>query len=228
MNQLDKIRLTLSTYFTKCIRGYHIIHNEPIKEANWEDINAQVLIASGCNVESQSNGSHRPGADIICSLGGFSNKSAQYSPGNRSFKISSYRLTTVCSDKDPGNIETILTEINKRKNFEFYSIIVRGEKELDIKYDWYLIPADHPSLDPSQYIWTQKIGKTGKNKGISTGWQTNIIDGSSMSITFSMSSQLWMDIMVTEDMQKYLISSAIATKGSTYNYIQLYDMFSTT
>ena len=213
----------LSANFTKCVKGYHLINDDPIKETPWEDINAQVLTASGCIINSQSNGSHKPGADLSCSLGDLSNKSTQYETGNKSFKLSSYRLTTVCSDKTPGKIEDIIAEINSRKNFKFYSIIVRYEKDNEIQYDWYLIPSDYPQFNPSSYKWIPKVGKQGKNKGSTTGWETDTIGGSSMSITFSMPSQLWLDIVITEEMKKFIIASCKVNKGRKLNYIQLYD-----
>jgi len=211
--------------FSKCVKGYHLINSSPIKETIWEDINSQVLIASDCSIDSQSNGSHRSGADIFCNIGALSNKSTQYDAGNHSFKLSSYRLTTVCSDKIPGAIEDILTEINNRKNFAYYSIIVRNESETEYKYDWYLIPSDLPQLNPNAYEWHPKIGKIGKNKGINIGWETNTIEGSSMAITFSMSSQLWIDVLITEEIKKYIVGSCNANKETRINYMQLYDNF---
>ena len=213
----------LSANFTKCVKGYHLINDDPIKETPWEDINAQVLTASGCIINSQSNGSHKPGADLSCSLGDLSNKSTQYETGTKSFKLSSYRLTTVCSDKTPGKIEDIIADINSRKNFKFYSIIVRYEKDNEIQYDWYLIPSDYPQFNPSSYKWIPNVGKQGKNKGSTTGWKTDTIGGSSMSITFSMSSQLWLDIVITEEMKKFIIASCKVNKGRKLNYIQLYN-----
>ena len=102
----------LATNFAKCVKGYHLINDDPIKEAPWENINAIILNASGCSVSSQSDGSHRSGADLNCSLGSFSNKSTQFEKNKGAFKVSSYRLTTVCSEKDAGNIENIIEEIN--------------------------------------------------------------------------------------------------------------------
>lgn len=176
----DEIRISLGSNFAKCVKGYHLVNDDPIKETPWEDINAIVLSASGCVVNSQSNGSHKPGGDLSCSLGGFSNKSTHYEAGNKSFKISSYRLTTVCSDKTPGKIEEIIAEINNRKNFNFYSIIVREDTEKQILYEWYLIPSDFPAL-PDSYKWHPKLGKTGKNKGATTGWETDLMNGSCLS-----------------------------------------------
>jgi len=220
---LDQVKPLLASNFTKCVKGYHLINDDPIKETPWEDINAIILKAAGCSVESQSNGSHKSGSDISCTIGGFSNKSTQYDRGNKSFSISSYRLTTVCSAKNHGNIAEILAEIDSRKNFNYYSIIVREDKPTQILYDWYLIPADHPSVNPASYTWTPRLGKTKKNQDEVTGWQTNMVNGSSMSITFSMSSQLWMFVNITDDMKKFVVGSCLVPKGRKYNYIQLYE-----
>ena len=222
-NISDDILASFKVNFPKCVKGYHLINDDPIKESPWEDINAIVLNASGCTVNSQSDGSHKPGADLYCLLGSFSNKSTQYEKGNNSFKVSSYRLTTVCSDKNPGVIEDIITEINNRKNFAFYSIIVRQEANHQILYDWYLIPSDYPALNPVSYNWYPKIGKIGKNKDAITGWETDRVNGSSMSISFSMSSQLWIYVNITEDIKKYIVGSCIVNHGRKYNYIQLYE-----
>lgn len=219
----DEIRVRLGENFAKCVKGYHLVNDDPIKETPWEDINAIILKASGCIVKSQSNGSHKSGGDLSCSLGDFSNKSTQYEAKKNSFKLSSYRLTTVCSDKTPGKIEEIIAEIENRKNFAFYSIIVREDTLTQILYDWYLIPSDFPAMDSASYKWHPKLGKTGKNKGAITGWETNTLNDSSMSITFSMSSQLWIHVNVTEELKKYVIGSCHVNRDRKYNYIQLYE-----
>ena len=208
---------TLGANFVKCVQGYHLVNEDPIKESPWEDINVIVMNASGCPVKSQASGSHKSGADLSCSLGDFSNKSSQYS--GSSFDISSYRLTTVSK----GQIEDIIAEINRRKNFNYYSIIVRAEQGGQYHYDWYLLPSDLPELDPSSYMWRPSLGKKGNNKGEITGWETNELNGSSMSITFSMSSQLWMRLHVTEEMKKYIVGSCRVDIGRKYNYIQLFE-----
>ena len=218
-----QLRAGLSSNFVKCVKGYHLINDDPIKETPWEDINAQILSASGCAVQSKSNGSHKPGADLSCSLGNLSNKSTQYESGNSDFKLSSYRLTKVCSDKVPGKIEDILAEIQARKDFEFYSIVVRAEEDKQILYDWYLLPSNFPAVNPASYTWQPKLGKIGTKKGDITGWETNEVNGSKMSITFSMSSQLWMDIHITDEMKEFLVASCKVDKGRKYNYIQLFE-----
>jgi len=222
----DESRAALRSNFTKCVQGYHLVNNDPIKESPWEDVNTIVLEASGFPVADKANGSHKSGSDLTCALGGFSNKSTQYDGVKQTkdaFKISSYRLTTVCSDKTPGAIADVLAEIQRRKNFAYYSIIVRDESPKEIQYDWFLIPADFPAFNPASYTWTPKVGKTGRNKGAVTGWETNVVDGSSMSISFSMSSQLWMNIHITDAMRAFIVGSCRVEKARKFNYITLLD-----
>ena len=208
--------------FKKCIKGYHLINSSSINETMWEDINALIFSSLGIDIYSKSDGSHSSGMDIQCSLGGISNKSAKYSNNKKSIDISSYRLTTVCSEKKCGTPSEIIEEINKRKNFDYYSFIVRDESDTEnISYDWLLIPSNYLILDPSSYIWEPTIGKRGKNKDTQVGWNTNEINGCKMSITFSMSSQLWIHIEMTEEIKKFIIASAVAEKKSKYNYIDL-------
>ena len=222
----------LSKNLEKCIQGYHLVNIDPVKEAVWEAINVQVLNASNIPVIAQSSGSHAPGSDITCSMGCFSNKSAKYdtAKGVRkdSFSISSYRLTSVCSASDPSNPATFIAEINRRKNFQYYSILVREEQQDNILYDWYLVPSDYHALIPSTYEWSPLIGQRGKNKEQQIGWQTLAHpNGSSMSISFGMSSQLWMYVNVTDEFRQFLISSTQASKACKYNYLQLFDMIHT-
>lgn len=217
----------LESYFKKCVRGYHLLNLDPIKESVWETINTQVLTHSGCTVFSQASGSHSPGSDISSSVGNFSNKSVKYeSPLHNHMNISSYRLTAVCSAGTPGNISEIIAEINKRKNFQYYSIIARDETPETIHYDWIVLPADHPTVNPASYTWMPMIGKRGKNKDVQIGWQTDVINGSSMSITFSMSSQLWMSVSITEEMKHtFTVASMQAKKKIIMDYVELADNY---
>lgn len=218
----------IDTNFKKCITGYHLINESPVNETMWEDLNAEVFASVGIEIQKKSDGSHLPGMDISCSLGGLSNKSAKYSANRRNFDISSYRLTTVCSDKHCGDPEEIIKEINSRKNFDYYSFIIRDEIPSSdaIHYDWLLIPSNHPALDPSSYTWEPTIGKRGKNKDAQVGWSTNSINGCKMSITFSMSSQLWIHIEMTEEIRQFIVASADAIKKRKFSYIQLAETLS--
>jgi len=218
---------SFAVYFKKCVRGYHLLNVEPIKESVWEAINTQVFTHAGCTVFSQASGSHSPGADISSNVGNFSNKSVKYESSSHSqFNISSYRLTCVCSSVSPGNITDIVEEINKRKNFQYYSIIARDELSDKIHYDWFVIPADHPALNPASYTWIPLVGKRGKNKDVQIGWQTETINGSKMSITFSMSSQLWLSISLTDEMkQNYIVASTEVKRQIMMDYVQLSEKY---
>ena len=211
--------------FKKCVEGYHLINSQPINETTWEEINATIFSASGVNLYSTSGGSHKPGMDINCSFGRISNKSAKYSDGKKSFDISSYRLTTVCSEKSCGIPKEIIEEIDKRKNFDYYSFIIRDEPDYSKKiiYDWLLIPSDYICLSPSSYNWEPTIGKRGKNKDTQVGWNTNVINGCKMTITFSMSSQLWIHIVMTEEIKKFIVATTEVEKTPIYNYIDICD-----
>lgn len=219
-----ELKVKLSEFFVKATKGYHLLNEDPIKESRWEAVNSLVLKASGCPVSSMSSGSHSPGSDITCSLGGFSNKSAKYNAQHTKTAISSYRLTTACSDKDPGTMEKIIEEIQSRKNFDYYSVLIYTESDTEILYDWYLIPADHPVMNPTTYNWKPKLGKKGAKKDSVVGWETDEHEGSSMDITFSMSSQLWIHLTITPDLRSHLVASSTVTKGLKYNYITLFDM----
>jgi len=210
--------------FKKCVKGYHLINSSSINETIWEDINAIIFSSLGIDIYSKSDGSHSSGMDINCSLGRISNKSAKYSNNKKSIDISSYRLTTVCSEKKCGTPTEIIEEINKRKNFDYYSFIVRDETNNEnISYDWLLIPSNYLILDPSSYTWEPTIGKRGKNKDTQVGWKTNEINGCKMSIAFSMSSQLWIHIEMTEEIKNFIVASAVVENKPKYNYINLLD-----
>ncbi len=216
----DKAKIDIN--FKKCVEGYHLINSSVINETIWEDINATIFSSLGIDIYSKSEGSHLSGMDINCSLGKISNKSSKYSNNKKSVDMSSYRLTTICSEKNCGTPDKIIEEINKRKNFDYYSFILRDETDKEhINYDWLLIPSNYLILDPASYVWQPTIGKKGKNKDSQIGWHTNEINGCRMSITFSMSSQLWIHIEITDEIKKFIKASAIVKNKPKYNYIEL-------
>jgi hypothetical protein len=215
----------LEENFKKCVKGYHLINSAPIIEKTWEDLNATIFNSVGIEVDSKSDGSHSPGMDIHCTLGGISNKSGKYSNQKKHIDISSYRLTTVCNAKNFGTPSEIIKEINNRKNFDYYSFIIRDESnDTDsgkLNYDWILIPSNYLTLDPASYIWEPTIGKRGKNKDTQVGWNTNEINGCKMSVTFSMSSQLWLHINMNDEIKNFIIASAEVCNKPVYNYIEI-------
>lgn len=201
--------------------GYHCVNSTPIKESIWESINQSIIEDCGHVVTSNSDGSHRSGKDMESSiLGSISNKTAKYINNKKFFKMSSYRLSSVCSDGNHGDVDSIIAEINRRKNFDVYSILVRDDTSCDyICYDWYIIPSDFVLLDPETYKWTQRSGT--KNKDVIIGWETDVVNGCSMSVTFSMSSQLWINVSVSSICQ-FLNSSCRVRRGKVMNYRELY------
>ena len=213
----------LKINFKKCVNGFHLINSCNINEKMWEDLNSLIFTKSGIEVKSKSNGSHLPGMDIQCSLGGISNKSSKYSLQRKSIDISSYRLTTVCNSKRVGAINEIVEEINQRKNFDYYSIIAREEMEGINHYDWLFIPSDYYLLDPASYEWSPMIGKKEKNKDLQLGWNTNEINGCKMNIKFSMSSQLWIYLEMSDELKKFIVASSEVSTQPKYNYIDLLD-----
>jgi hypothetical protein len=86
-----------------------------------------------------------------------------------------------------------------------------------------MIPSNYLVLDPASYTWEPTIGKRGKNKDAQVGWNTNEINGCKMSITFCMSSQLWIHINISEEIKKFIVASSTVNNNSSFNYIQLAD-----
>lgn len=215
--------------FQKAIHGYHLVSKEPIKESRWEELNTQILDKSNCTVLNQASGSHTSGCDLTTQqMGNLSNKTSKIK--NKKFGISSYRLGSVCDIQNPGNMNDIQNEINKKSdNFENYSLLLREEiNKTTIKYKWLMLPKTLRILDHTQYIWNPMIGKKGPKKGLQVGWSTNTIDGCSMKITFSMSSQLWINISLTNViLDKYLIGEATHDfkKSKQLDFIDLHNLY---
>jgi hypothetical protein len=44
-----------------------------------------------------------------------------------------------------------------------------------------------------------------------------------MSISFSMSSQLWINLSITDDIKKYIVGTTTVKIGRKYNYIDIYE-----
>ena len=203
----ESIKKNFVVNFEGTVKGFHLVNKKCIDKTSWKVLNFLVLKRSGISILSDY------------SLG----KTAKYSytHGKKVFKISSYRLTTVCTDKNLGNIEDIHNEIEKRKNFKYYSILLREEKDGDVFYDWYLIPSDFYIFKPSTYNWKEQLGKQGKRKDTIIGWETNVINGSKMSISLSMSSQLWIDVELTAEIKQFLVCSHKNRNRSEFDYFQL-------
>ena len=217
---LNKKFTKIQSKYHAVISGYHRINKTPIKESVWEEINCDI-VGDICSISDEANGNHVSGKDNKFDNITISNKTAKTDGNNVS--ISSYRLSSVCSDKDNGNPQDILNEIEKRDNsFENYSILIRNEKENSIiEYMWYIIPKDYYIFKIDTLI--PKIGKQGIKKDQIIGWKSKYCD-----ITFSMSSQLWYKFYI-KDIEKYKVcSTEIDNNKSKINYSQIFNSFSNT
>ena len=209
---------TLKQTFHAVITGYHMINKAPIKESVWEEINCGI-VKKICLITDCANGNHASGKDNRFDNINYSNKSTKVEGNNIS--ISSYRLTSVCNDANKGNPDEILKEIIKRdSSFDYYSILIRKEKEKElIEYMWYIIPKDYYVFKTDSL--TPKIGKQGKKINLVVGWESKYSD-----ITFSMSSQLWYKFNI-KDIEKYKVcSTEIDNSKSKINYSQIFQSFS--
>lgn len=209
----------LQEKFLRTVKGYHMINNAPIKESVWEEVNCDI-VKSLFSITDEANGNHASGKDNRFDNINISNKSTKVERTNIS--ISSYRLTTVCNDKDIGTSENIIEEIKKRdSSFDYYSLLVRNEENSFIKYMWYIIPKDCYLFRIDNL--NHKIGKRGKKKGEIVGWESKY-----SSITFSMSSQLWYNFSIDE-LKKYMVCyTEVDNSKPKINYSQIYDSFSNT
>lgn len=208
--------------FESEMKGYHMINDQPIKEAAWEEMNSKI-VSSKHKISEQANGNHISGIDNKFDDWRISNKSVKVKNGN--MNISSYRLTSVTSDNNLGNIDEITSEIeNRDDSFDYYSIILREDIGRNIKYDWYVIPKDCHIFDCRKYVWEPKIGKQGPNSGNQIGWKSKYMD-----ITFSMSSQLWFHIK-SDDIKKYIIHSVNINMDERIrlSYSDLFNMYNST
>jgi hypothetical protein len=210
----------LQKNFSRTLQGYHMVNKAPIKESVWEEVNCDIakIIFS---ISDEAKGNHASGKDNRFDNINISNKTAKVDRTNIS--ISSYRLTSVCNDRDIGKSENIIDEIRTRdSSFDYYSLLVRIEKENShIEYMWYIIPKD-------SYLFridnlNHKIGKRGKKQGKIVGWESKY-----SSITFSMSSQLWYNFDIYE-LKKYMVcSTEIDNSKPKINYSQIYNSFCNT
>ncbi len=205
--------------FHKFIHGWHMINSVPIKEAIWESINSGI-VSYQCSVTCEAKGNHVPGIDNCFDGCGISNKTAK--SDGVTISMSSYRLTGVCNDENPGNEQEIINEIKKRnENFHYHSLLIRHETETIIEYIWFMIPKDSDvfAIDTLD----QKIGIKGDKKGQVVGWKSQNCD-----ITFSMSSQLWYKFDIKK-IEKYKIcSTKVDNSKPKINYSQIYNLFNNT
>ena len=146
-----------------------MVNNAPIKESVWEEVNCDI-VKGLFSISDEARGNHASGKDNRFDNKNISNKSARVK--GTKIRISSYRLTTFCNDKDIGSSVNIIEEIKKRdSSFDYYSLLVRDGKENSfIKYMWYIIPKDYYLFRIDNL--NHKIGQKGEKKGEIVGWKS--------------------------------------------------------
>lgn len=207
----------IKSRFVNELGGYHIFNEESVKEATWEEVNRN-LVRGILPVTDAAHGNHLSGKDNQFGDWGISNKTAKAT--GKTLKISSYRLTCVCNDKNPGTESAIQEEIKKRDgSYDYYSILARDEhKSGDTTYKWYVIPKTCAAVDPCATAWTPKFGARGTKKDQQVGWKNANAD-----ISFAMSSQLWLTIQLA-DIERYCICQTTVRKENkkTMSYAELF------
>jgi hypothetical protein len=205
--------IELQARLGRMVKGYHLINNSPIKEAIWEGVLSSSLASVGIE-HSWNTGSHNSGKDITFKDNkAVSCKSCKIQKG--SVDISSYRMTKCkCINDFIHEIDIV------RANFDAYAIIAREEKKDSYTYSIYSIPSSKVKAGNLQ--WSVKHNA----KGNISKWYSNTVDGVSMTITPSMSNQLWIKLDMSI-MKEYQIGHSIEVSNRpTLDYSALLDKFS--
>ena len=92
---------------------------------------------------------------------------------------------------------------------------------MTITYDWFMIPSHDEIITPSKYNWKEKMNKSDTR----TGWETDCINGSSMKIEASLSYQLWIKIMLTDELYNKYIVASVKSNVAVMDYGSLYDRY---
>ncbi len=198
---------------SKTIHGYHMINKNPIKESVWESILCQVFDRLVMDY-NHKNGSHTSGQDIIIDDKTILSCKTCKETKN-CMNISSYRLTK-CK-----TIDEFIHEIDiVRANFTHYIILSRNENDKALSYNVYLIPSE--TIKAGMHEWDIKYKS---NKDISV-YKTNTVDGVQMTITPSMSNQLWIKLE-KQHFKTYIIATIeIKNKDTIHDYCSLFDKLS--
>ncbi len=190
--------------FKEEIQGYHMMNEEPLKEARWEEINRNI-VSKYLKVSGGAYGSHVSGVDNVFGGCGVSNKTAKVY--GDSIQVSSYCLGRVSNEMHPGCIKDVITEIkNRDKSYRYLSLLVRDEKEKSIEYMWYMIPRDYYVFNVEKFFWSPMMGRTKRTLGRQLGWYSP-----QARIVFSMGSKLWFNFE-KEAIDQFLIESVSVNK----------------
>jgi hypothetical protein len=205
--------------FQEEIMGYHLMNEEPLKEARWEEINRNI-VSKYIKVSGGAFGNHTSGIDNTFGGHGISNKTCKVY--GETIQVSSYCLSKATNELTPNNIKDVITEIQKRdESFNYYSLLLRDEQTQFINYSWYLVPKDYYVFNVEKFFWLPMMGRTKRTKGRQLGWQSP-----NARIIFSMGSKLWFNFEKEEIEQFEIQSVRIERETPILSYRCLYKLFS--
>lgn len=205
----------------KCIMGYQSVMqgpNVPIKESVWEFVLAQA--AAKTNMKCVwTPGSHAPGADITVDDITYSCKTSRVEPKQKVVMISSYRLTNVCKKQNCTSADIINELDDVRGNFDFYALLVRqseknkqdSNREYIKNYKVYNIPAS--DIKACTLAWSRDSRGNWKGEG----------GEYSMTITKTMSYQLWIKVSLSWILKYECLNIDIGDAVRPMNLADIYD-----
>lgn len=207
--------------FESELNGFHLLHDEGVKESVWESINCNIVDGI-CTITDKASGNHLSGKDNRFNNWNISNKTAKLI-SNKRVSLSSYRLSQVCDKHNFSNIDAIKKEIQKRdESFDYYSMLTRKEdtKSNEIEYTWYVIPKNYYVFCVDTAPFTPKY----RTKSSKHGKKDDVIGLVSKfcSIQFSMSSQLWFTFPVSFIEQFKIHSIVVHNHPSKLSYSDVY------
>lgn len=211
----DKVRKA----FQEEIQGYHLMNEEPLKEARWEEINRNI-VSKYVKVSGGAFGNHASGIDNTFAGQGISNKTCKVY--KESVQVSSYCLSKVSNEMNPSCIKEVIKEIKKRdESFKYYSLLLRDEQQEFINYSWYLVPKEYYVFNVEKFFWLPLMGRTQRTLGRQLGWYSP-----NARIMFSMGSKLWFNFEREEIAQFEIQSVKIMRETPILSYRCLYKLFS--
>jgi hypothetical protein len=183
-----------------------------VKGEVFEQLLFEAATEAGLNVKDFTPGSHSPGADMTIQDEGLSLKTSIVTTTTDTVKISSYRLTSLFNDAFKpldmlAQSALIVNRIDKdRNNFDYYMLLVRVTKRKATEcYDVYKIPTGF--LKAGKLEWTPKCTRSKKQN-----WAASSRDEPyTMTITESMSSQLWIQVKLSAIKEFLFVTIPIKT-----------------
>ena len=192
-------------YLQDNIKGYHLLDNSILNEANWKIITEMTM-------------KHHK----VIGRDRWQTKTSKIGP---TMNLSFYRLTNACD-----NVKDIVKEIDEVRSPSsdmLYFVLLKKEDKLQYRYQFFIIPHNLPMFQAKNYKWNPTFGKKGKYKGIQNGWQGNIDSATSMAkmkISFGTTYQLWYHLKVSELSDYKVCEFVIEKPASTLTYGDIFNL----